>query len=535
MNTQQFWWYEIGQFQPKDNRGKYPHPGEVVAHYRQQENRTRKMLAHDLQLSTSEICRLENDGVGLDSVSCCRKLIFLLHIPASLFGLDALVHPPHKPWWVNEGYPPFHAGEDGYPLVGQVIKHYREIKLHQPRQTQALASDGEKWTQRNLAEALEVSEFTVRKMENQHKGLDAITRREALSFLLSVPPVLLGLDSVAHHALPVEEQVTRHFAKPQTLSLGIDVLERHRQIQRDLWTEYFTYDAQEAFSKALRESKRLREVIALTQGEPQRQLIELQSLSHQFVAAVALERRDFPTVLAYADRAVLYARETQKNDLLASALLRRGMAHYGNSQFSMAIRDIDEATSFVQSSPDHVRGTVLQNAGMIHAHALQDKSDISMALHWLDHAESIARSGDFAEDQYFLKFNVGMYHIRRAIALIAIGNRSGRLRKHSFQEALDELELAQQSTSLDMTRRCALINLFRAQAHCGLEDFCFATKESLQALDVFKQIQSYINIRYVTDLYKVLRMSTYGNSPTVLRLGWELERFGEVKEHLSFL
>lgn len=529
MNIQQFWWYEISQFRPKDNRGKYPHPGEVVAYYRQKENRTRKILAQELQLSASEICRLENDGVGLDSVSYCRKLVCLLHIPASLFGLDGLIHPLHQSWWVDEGYSPFHAGEDGYPLAGQVIKCYRETRS---RPNQTLASDVERWTQCDLAEALGVSEFTVRKMENQHKGLDSITRREALSFLLNIPPVLLGLDSVTHHVSPISgEQVTCYLAKSQTSSLGTGVLERYRQLQHNLWKEYFTYDAQDAFTKALREIKRLREAIALTQGEPQHQLIELQSLSHQFVAAVALERRDLPTVFTYADRAVWYARETKENDLLASALLRRAMAHYGNSQLPMAIKDISEATSLTRGSPAHVRGTVLQNAGMIHAHAFQDQSDRNMALHWLDQAESIARSGDFAEDKYFLKFNVGMYHIRRAIALIALARREGRLRKQLFRDALNELELAQKSTSLEMTRRCALINLFRAQAHCGLEDFCFATKEALQAFEVFKHIQSRINIKYIADLYRELRVSTYGNSPSVLHLGWELEQLGEVQEY----
>ncbi|MEO9030220.1 MAG: hypothetical protein ABI413_15545 [Ktedonobacteraceae bacterium] len=531
MDIQRFWWYEIGPFRAKDERRKYPHPGEVVAYYRQQGNKTRKMLAQELQLSASEICRLENEGVGLDSVSCCRKLSSLLHIPASLFGLDTLAHPLHTPWWVDKGYAPFYAGEDGYPLTGQVIKHYREVRLQQSRHPQTLAPEAEKWTQRGLAEALGVSEFTVRKMENQHKGLDTITRREALSFILNVPPVLLGLDATAHDAFPfLEEQATRHLVKPRTLLLDTDILARYRQSQRDLWTAYFTDDAQNAFGKALRESKRLHEAIALTQGEQQRQLIEIQSLSHQFMAAVALERRDFPTVFAYADRAVLYARETKKTDLLASALLRRGMAHYGHGHFPVAVRDINEATSFVQSSSSHVRGTVLQNAGMIHAHVLQDQADVSAALRWLDHAESIARSGDFAEDPYFLKFNVGMYHIRRAIALIAIGRTTERRRRQSFQEALSELELAQQSTNPDMTRRCALINLFRAQAHCGLEEFCFAAKEALQALEVFKNIQSRINIGYIADLYEELRVSAYRNAPIVLRLGWELERLGAIPE-----
>lgn len=525
MNTQRFWWCEIHPFRPKDAREKYPHPGEVVAYYREQMDMMRRTLAQTLGLSASEVCRLENDGVGLDSIIRCRELGHLLHIPLALFGLDDVPH-VEQSWWVAEGYPPFDRGNDGYPLAGQVIKHYRERKYQQARHVRYTPGE-EQWTQHGLAEALGVSEFTVRKMENYHKGLDPITRREALSFILSIPPVLLGLDSLAHTTLPGQQKHTpRISTKPRNLLLDTQVLDRYRQDQHELWTEYFTHDGHEALTKATRESRHLRELISLTQGEPQRQLIELESLCQQFIAAVALERRDFPTVFAHANQAVIYAKSIEKSDLLASALLRRGMAHYGCGQLSLAIADIDEAKSLIPEAPAHISGTVFQNAGMIHAHMLQDETDLSSALGWLDDAEDIARSGDFTEDLYFLKFNVGMYHIRRAIALIAIGRANERRRKQSFQEALGELELAQRTTSPEMTRRHALINLFRAQAHCGLKEFGTAAKEAQQALDVFKKIRSRINIGYIADLYEELCRSTYGNAPIVVRLGWELEQLG---------
>ena len=314
----------------------------------------------------------------------------------------------------------------------------------------------------------------------------------------------------------------------RSMCLDTDILTRYHNVQREIWTDYFTDDGQDALKKAHRESRHLREMIGLTQGEQQRQLIELESVCQQFIAAVALERRDFSTVFPHAHRAVMYAREIEKNDLLASALLRRGMAYYGYGHVAQASKDIDEASSLVQYTSAHVKGTVFQNAGMIHAHLLQDTTDVRAALGWLDHAESLARSGTFTEDPYFLKFNSGMYHIRRAIALIAIGRANKR--RHSFQEALNELELAQRTTSPEMTRRHALIDLFRSQAHCGLQEFSLAAREALQALEVFQKIHSRINSGYIADLYAELLRSSYRDAPIVVRLGWELEHMGEIQE-----
>jgi hypothetical protein len=129
----------------------------------------------------------------------------------------------------------------------------------------------------------------------------------------------------------------------------------------------------------------------------------------------------------------------------------------------------------------------------------------------------------------FLNLSVGMYHIRRAIALIAVGRSVERLRKEYLNEALNQLMLAEKSTKPEMTRRHALIHLFRAQAYCGLGEYCLAVKEALLALPIFQQIHSAINIGYIADLYDELRASSYGNAPLVLRLGWELGKLGVLK------
>ncbi|HEU5230024.1 MAG TPA: hypothetical protein VFU49_19545 [Ktedonobacteraceae bacterium] len=532
MSMVQCWWHSFGPFPPKGAKGQYPSPGAVVIYYRQRLGMTRQMLAQTLGMSISMACRMEKESIGLDSITRCRKLVSLLDIPAFLLSLDSLAHLEEKqrPWWLEEGYPAFDKGDDGYPLIGQVLKYYRERKLQQLQQKKGKDTypEEEKWTQHGLAMALGVSEFTVRKMENYQKGLDSITRRQALSFFLNIPPVLLGLDMLDHTTVVEQEQrVTIHRAKPKTLVLETDVFRKYHRIQEELWTEHFTYHGQGAVNKAQRELKYLQEVTSLTRGRQQQKIIEMQSLCYQFIAAVALEKRAFDTLFTHENRAVAYAKGAANNELIASALLRRAMAYYGRGKIRAAIGDIDEAMMVSKDASGQVRGTVLQNAGMIHAHMIQSNADITSALNLLDQAEAIARSGNLGEDEYFLRFNVGMYHIRRAIALIAVGHSTEKLRKGPFTEALYQLELAERNTGQEMTRRHGMINLFRAQAHYGLGEYGFAVKEALLALDVFKEIHSDINIGYITELYYKLGASSYKNAPLVLRLGWELSKLGE--------
>lgn len=538
MSTKRYWWSEFGSFHAKDAEERYPNPGEVVLHYRLLKKMTGRDLAQKLGISPSMACHMEKESIGLDSVSRCRELVLLLQIPAFLLGLDSLYHSSEEYsfWWQTEGYPPFDTGEDGYPLIGQVIKHYRELKLQQSQQSRHLFSGEERWTQYGLAVALEVSEFTVRKMENNHKGLDSISRRQALAFLLDIPPVLLGLDSIVHSS-PAELELpqTILLAKPREVSLTANAFTKYRQQQEQLWIEYFTHDGQGTIKKAVFTTKQIAEIIPLTKGEQRNSLLEIQSIHHQFIGAVALERRDYRKVFTYTDQAVRYGEYIENDALISSALLRRAMARYGyymsyNEQhyLTAAIQDIDTALQHVNRLPLHIKGTVLQNAGMIHAHSIQTSTDITSALKLLDRAGQIARYSDLGEDDYFLKFNLGMHHIRRAIALIAVGRSSEQMKKSMFNDALEQLDLAEKQTSSTMVRRHALINLFRTQAYCGLGEFLCASKVALEALEIFEQIQSRINIGYITQIYCLLCASNYRNAPLVLRLGWKLKNLGEL-------
>ncbi len=85
---------------------------------------------------------------------------------------------------VAHGYSAFEKGKDGFPKPGQVICYYRQQKQKE---------NGHGWTQKDLADALHLTEQAVCLMERKDIGLESITRRRFIIELLGVPSALLGL------------------------------------------------------------------------------------------------------------------------------------------------------------------------------------------------------------------------------------------------------------------------------------------------------------------------------------------------------
>ena len=72
-----------------------------------------------------------------------------------------------------------------YPQPGRIVRIFRE------RMTYIDTNGVEKhWTQKDLAERLDISEVSVRTMELKNTGLDSIERRRTLTTLLKIPPAL---------------------------------------------------------------------------------------------------------------------------------------------------------------------------------------------------------------------------------------------------------------------------------------------------------------------------------------------------------
>ncbi len=518
--SKRYWWYRYAPFSPRDERELYPHPGEVVAYYRQQKQIDVVEVAAMLHLSKKMVgYHMEKLGVGLDQITHCRELSTYLGIPAELLGLDSF-HPQEAselPWWIQEGFPPFEVGKDGYPKPGQVIKYYRLQKL-----SDAASDHKHEWTQTGLAETLSLTEFTVRRMENQHQHLEMISRRRLLSFLLGIPPVLLGLDSLSH-ASPLALPST-----PRNVTLNAEELAQHRVQLGRIWKGYYSNHGQEAQKRAIARINDLQEANSFVTSEQRSHLLEIQALYRSYLADTAREQADYRRVFGQANQVVLIGQEIENKEFTAMALIRRGAAYRERGDYQAAAADIDGALQLMKYTHVTLREVILVDVGRITAYTAQDKSDRDRAFDFLQKAGTLARTGHIDEDPYFLNFNLGSYHLKRAQAYLAIGKKFSSQRKTSLQDTCNELALARQLTPLSLVRRHALINLAQAQAYFSLEEYPQAVTLALEVLPVFKQIKSTLNLLQIVSLYHDLSQSSYSASPHIARLGWELSETGMI-------
>src|SRR5690242_11637154 len=90
-----------------------------------------------------------------------------------------MAHETQNQWWYIYG--PFDPGENNLPHLGQVIRYYRELR---------------QWKVKDLADALGQSPRHVYEIESSANMPELISRRQAISNLLKIPPVLLGLSVI---------------------------------------------------------------------------------------------------------------------------------------------------------------------------------------------------------------------------------------------------------------------------------------------------------------------------------------------------
>ncbi|MBV9022110.1 MAG: hypothetical protein JOZ71_15535 [Ktedonobacteraceae bacterium] len=527
MDKTAHWWDDLGTFPTADEQARFPKPGSVIHAYLLRRRVAVSQLAAELQLTERMLRMTMYKDAGLDSMTRRRYFMYRLGIPAVLLGLDGQ-HPQtsqQPPWWEQEGYSPFEAGPDGYPRPGQVIRWYRERKM------KTLADGRHKpWTQADLAQACDppISEESVNRMERQNKGLDSMKRREALSFMLSIPPALLGLDGLSHEVGMPLSLPAIHLP---TLKVDTALLQTYRSKQTRLFTGYYTHDGQEALSEVSWWISHLHEeVLPVASGANLLEALAIESLYHDFIMNVAHQQRDDETALSHVNASLSLAQGAGNEEAIAVALLRRASALQGQSLISEAKQDIDGALLHLKRAANPsliVVGAVRTRAGLIHAQAAQTETEMTIAFGLLDQAERVAQVKELGEDTYFLKFDRGNYHLIRATALMVKKSPVG------LRDALDE---AERFIPPDLTRRHLSIAIVRAQgllkqatqssSPLGKEQCYYeATVLATEALDVAQQIKSRLNRDRIEQLYEQIKASTFGEDPAVVRLGWKLSRW----------
>ncbi len=410
---------------------------------------------------------------------------------------------------MSNGFPPkLKLDASNFPDPGTIIRIYRQRMNY-------IDQDGKlrKWTQADLAKRLGVSEVTVRLMETQGKGLDSIDRRRAIAEILKIPPVLLGLASLEDLLALLEHNNTAKMAKASHVSM--ETIKLYQDTLSIYSEKHNTFTAKDSSIDIEKWIGRIQHDLSTASQRQRADMYRVLWGFHNLAAKVYDDMYDWVNALSHVNNAREIAMEMNSNDFLAASLYRSSQLHFSQKNPLLAKSDLTAALDYAKKSTNlSLKGAVFSEAALSLALVDPDMAATTYAQRLLDEAEKYA--GKHAEgDEFSLRFTTGRYLFTRGSALLALKRPA---------VALEYLDDAEETLDLSQKRRLAYINILRAEAYMRLKrpEYDHAMALLLGALDVSKAIKSGFNIGRIRSLYKLLTMSSYGNSPQVADLGLQL-------------
>ncbi len=417
------------------------------------------------------------------------------------------------------GLPEFPLDEHGFPQPGAVIRYFREqMKYIDPEDQKEKC-----WRQIDLAERLGVSEITVRLMETKNSAL-GFERRRALAEILKIPPILLGIGSLAD----LEAFLKQYQATPgMTVSAPATLKETHiaketMKLYQDAFSIYNEKHATSTAHNALFEMEiwmeRIANDMARANMQQQKDLQQVLWDFHILSAKVYADSLcDWDNTFVHINASIELANLLNSDDLHAVSLYRSSQIRFEQRNFQLAKVDLDAAMRYVKKGPPYLKRAIVASAGL--AHALVDKDQASRI-----YAESLIEqagnyfTGEEFPDTYSIRFNKRKYLTTKADTLITLG-RPGK--------ALEVLDDAEDETNPLETRRLAYIDILRAEANIKLKrpQYDTATQLLISAFGSSRSIKSEYNIGYIHRLYTELAKSSYGNSMQMADLGTMLRNW----------
>lgn len=495
MGEQLYWWmreYYL-TFDPMDDG--YPHPGQVIQYYRQHtliEGKcwTQIELANYLDLTGMAVWCMENQNISLDSFERRTTLAKLFGIPPILLKLQSASPVP----------------EQQYP--GQIVRAYRRKKRD---------SDGKRWSQSDVAQALDITERSVRAMENDNTGLDSLSRREALVRLLGIPPLLLGLD-LSRSLFNGTKQEALAPAISQKAWQNEEKLLQYQALVPQYRDAYLTASSKTGqftlLGKVEEAIASVRQMAPYLKSDQQPLVPELLCHYHGLASSLEDNLGNPQVALSHSTLAVTVAQSMNQQDLLAAALYWRGFDKWNKGDVSSAAGDVQSAISFTSGRDVQLKAMVLLEAGHFLSYNVQERVETLQVHQYLDQAEYLVHQKSFDQDIAFVRLDKGRFHIGKAATLL-------QLRR--FTDTLDELDRAERLTTAEQLRRRAWIDVLRAKTYFAQGDADFATEQALTTLPICMQIHSRRNIADIAQLCSDLKQSSYGASPDVARLDLMLQ------------
>ena len=522
------WWDHLGypSFE-EEEKDDFPRTGQVVKHYR--ENKmddalkawTQIKLAKALKISESAVVEIENLDVRL-GIDRRERLCQLLDIPPILLGIRTCAEiqrqveerragvvssAPSPFWWVTLGYPSFAPGKDGFfPRTGEVVKYYRGRAMDK----------GKPWTQGGLAKALNLeTNQTIWNLENLDTDL-SFERRQFLSRLFDIPPILLGIITLEEIEKIVQQKgaiiaPVPIISTPASTSrkLLIDPKEYHDQLVLYWNTNHSSTAYTSLTNLRLRIDTLYRELPHARDKKPIRELL---CEYHRLVAHLFRDQQKYDDAIMHLDWALCFAQLLNSDELKALVWHQQGRTFENAGRIDKAIRAYAKARKYEKRLPSNLYGSMLLHAGLVDARAAKaNKAKQKAAISLLDRVGSIVRTHLDSDDPYFLDLNLDRYHLTCSAALIAVGWN---------KEALGELKLVKCGPIYP--RAQAYNEILEAQAQFNLGEYSEAARLAASGFVVVQQINSLINIARVESLYEQFPQDLFKSDSDVARLDYLL-------------
>jgi transcriptional regulator with XRE-family HTH domain len=389
-------------------------------------------------------------------------------------------------WWFAYGH--FEPGEDGFPHIGQVIRHYRK------RCGMSIEE---------LAEKLGISVSRAYELEEIPALPKSITRREALAGILGIPALLLKLRLPATGYPPIASFDHIH---PHTMQAYEDVLSL-------AWEAFYTSSAQRSARTVSYWQQHLVTTIESTYGISQDELRALYCRFLQLGSVIARDRRDHGEALREGNVAVDLAFELTNAELIAASLYRRAKIYVDRHEYDLAVKDAEAALSYAARSRDPLRCYV--SVFLAEVYSLLDPADKQLQRKSLSLLDDVGRTvraqGTLDGDGSFAKVDLpGLMMIRGDV-----------FRRHgNIEAAQNALLIVREGLPPEFTRWRGNLLISEAQLCYADHDVIGACDLALDALDIIEATRSNSNRAKIEQLY----VSFAGkNHPRVRDLG---ERLG---------
>jgi transcriptional regulator with XRE-family HTH domain len=414
--------------------------------------------------------------------------------------LDQLVQPSPSSYYWWHAYGPFDPGEDGFPHVGQVIRHYRVM----------LSMEIEE-----LAQRLNISVRRAYELEETVAMPKSISRRQAVANILGIPFALLNLPRqtvVQPAALQTDMQSTVH-AGSNTV-IHPDTIQAYEDVLDLAWETYYTSNAQRSARTLNYWQQHLLNVIHVTSGISQDQLIALYCRFLQLGSVIARDRLDTDRAITDANKAVELAFQLKNAELIAASLYRRAKIYVEKQEYDLASKDVEGALPYAGRSRDPLRCYVsvfLAEVYSLVAPAGKQLQRKSLAL-LDDVGRTVRAKGVLEGDGSYAKVDLpGLYMIRGDV-----------LRRHgNIQEAQDALIIVSDSLPPEFTRWRGNLRISEAQLAYAEKDIDGSCHLAIDALSIVEATRSRSNRTKIEHLYTNLS-DVDAQHPLVKDLGMRL-------------